>query len=292
MGGGQQYTDASAQRRLGYDPPMPEGDTIFRTADVLRRALAGELIVAAQARHGPRYGTPPELSRIVGATVDGVEPRGKHLLMHFSTGLTLHSHLGMHGTWHCYPGDAVPERVERAAARLATHRYVAALFGPTVLELVETRALERTPFLASLGPDLLRDDFDATEALRRLRLRPDMPIAEALLDQRALAGLGNVYKSELLFLARVHPARPVAQLEDATLTELIANGAKLLRENVRGGARVTTRGAREAAGAPLWVYGRARRPCRRCGTPVRYARDGRAPRSTFWCPRCQPEVPA
>lgn len=268
---------------------MPEGDTIFRTADVLRRALAGRQIVAAKARHGPRYGAPPDLGRVVGSGVETVEPRGKHLLMHFSNGLTLHSHLGMHGTWHSYPVDAVPARAARAAARLETERHVAALFGPTVLELLETRAVERMPALASLGPDLLRDDFDETEARRRLRLRDDMPISEALLDQRALAGLGNVYKSELLFLEGVHPRRPVGDVPDQTLTAVIARGAALLRDNVRGGARITTRGTAARAAGPLWVYGRAGRPCRRCGTLIRYARDGRAPRSTYWCPRCQPE---
>lgn len=267
---------------------MPEGDTIHRTAEVLRRALRGAEVIGAEARYGPRHGPPPDLSRIVGSTVTGVEPRGKHLLIHFSGGLTLHTHLGMRGTWHSYPAAAAPRRVLRAAARLETARFVVACFSPAVLALADSRAVDRLPALASLGPDVLADAFDAGEARRRLRERPGTTVSEALLDQRAVAGLGNVYKSELLFLAGVHPLRRVADLEDRVLDELLARARTLAPRNVHGGTRVTTSAAAARAGAPLWVYGRSGRPCRRCGTRIRSERAGAAPRTTYWCPTCQP----
>ena len=272
---------------------MPEGDTIHRTAAVLARALAGAEVVRAEARHGPRYGTPPDLSRVVGSTVMGVTARGKHLLIDFSVGLTLHSHLGIHGTWHTYPRGAAPARTRYAAARLETPRFLAACFSPTTLELVETAAVDRLPALASLGPDLLDAGFELDEARRRIREHGQMRLGEALLDQRALAGIGNVYRSELLFLGGIHPARRVGELDDAALDAVVARARELLRLHVHGGARVTTGADGARRGAPLWVYGRTGRPCRRCGTPIRSARGAagghRPPRTTYWCPRCQPE---
>ena len=174
---------------------------------------------------------------------------------------------------------------------------VAVCFDAPVVELFETRAEGLHAALARLGPDLLAVNFEtsdgAAEALRRLRdpARADRSIAEALLDQRALAGIGNVYKSEILFIERVDPWARVADSDDATLARLISTARRLLLVNAdrrRGEERVTTGGDRAAAGQRLWVYGRAGRPCRRCGTLIARRRQGSdLPRLTYWCPRCQ-----
>src|SRR5215470_16638974 len=153
------------------------------------------------------------------------------------------------------------------------------------------RAVPLHPAMQALGPDLLASDFDAAEAERRLRARPQMQIAEALLDQRALAGIGNVYKSETLFIERINPWTRVADVPDAALVRLVATAHRLLHENVRPGSphRITTR--RDLAGrGSLWVYGRAGRPCLRCGTPIQTRRQGELNRSTYWCPTCQPTL--
>src|SRR5918994_2777638 len=179
---------------------MPEGDTIFRTAEVLRAALVGRRITHAQARAQPGMRRVPDLSRLVGATVAGVESRGKHLLIGFDNGLTVRSHLRMTGSWHRYrPGEQwrLPQR--RASAILETAESVAVAFDTPVVELLTDADLRRSRPLTQLGPDLLARDVDADEALRRLRARDGEQLGNALLDQRAVAGIGNVYKSEVCF---------------------------------------------------------------------------------------------
>jgi formamidopyrimidine-DNA glycosylase len=168
-------------------------------------------------------------------------------------------------------------------------------FDAPVVELFEQRAEALHPSLSKLGPDLLATDFDAGEALRRLRdpSRAELSIAEALVDQRAMAGVGNVYKSEVLFIERVSPFVPVNALDDATLRRLIDTSRRVLLSNVahpeRGPERVTTTGDR-SAGGPLYVYGRTGRPCRRCGTLINTRQQGgELPRITSWCPHCQPD---
>jgi endonuclease VIII len=270
---------------------VPEGDTIFRAAAALRPYLVGRQVVAAQARlPGPR------IERVVGSTVAAVEPRGKHLLIRFDNGLALHTHLRMGGSWHRYrPGE--PWRRPRARARvvLEVADSVVVCFDAPVVELLEERSVAAHPALSELGPDLLGATFDAEEALRRLRApeRRDLTLAEALLDQRALAGVGNVFKSEILFVERVNPATRVGEVDDATLRRLLATAERLLRANVAGpsAARVTTAtGPGPRPRSRTWVYGRAGRPCLRCGSPIRAARlGGTLPRSTYWCPRCQGE---
>lgn len=268
---------------------MPEGDTIFRTAQVVRSALVARHILAARANPGPSWQVPGRLSGVVGSTVTAVEARGKHLLICFSVGLTLHTHLGMHGSWHRYAsGERWRRARSHAAVVLETEEDVAVCFNPAVLQLLSEAQLARHPALSALGPDLLDDRFNAEDAIARLRDNPDRPIGEALLDQRSVAGIGNVYKSELLFLEGVHPTRRIRGLDHASLRDLLQRARALLSENIRGGARVTTGHAGARAGAALWVYGRAGRPCRRCGSLVLSARHGRTPRTTYWCPRCQP----
>jgi endonuclease VIII len=266
---------------------MPEGDTIFRTADVLRAALVGRRITAARAQPRPGLRRVPDLSVLVGATVTGVEPRGKHLLIGFDNGLTVRSHLRMSGSWHRYrPGEAWKRPARQASAILETAESVAVAFNTPVVELLSPGGLRRSRPLNELGPDLLGRTFDADEAVRRLRERNGDELGNALLDQRSVAGVGNVYKSEIAFLERLDPWAPIGSFDDGELRAALRTARRLLQSNVRGGARVTTDSG--ARGEGLWVYGRGGRPCRRCGTLVRQDRQGESARLTFWCTRCQP----
>jgi endonuclease-8 len=273
---------------------MPEGDTLHRTADGLRPYLVGRPIIAARTA-GP--GAVPRIGRVVGATVTGVEAVGKNLLVRFDNGLELRTHLRMNGSWHRYrPGERWRRPPSRARLVLEVPGAVAVCFDAPVVELLEIRAEGLHPPLAALGPDLLDPAWGpdlAAEALRRLRdpARAERTIGEALVDQRALAGIGNVYKSEVLHLERADPWARVGELPDAMLVALVATAHRLLVANAdrrAGPERVTTDRARASAGAPLWVYDRAGRPCRHCGTPIERRRQGTdLPRLTFWCPRCQ-----
>ena len=266
---------------------MPEGDTIFRTAVVLREALVGQPITAARAQAGPGVRRVPDLTRVVGATVLSVEPRGKHLLIGFDNGLTLRTHLRMSGSWHRYrPSE--PWRLPRrlATAILETPTSVAVAFSTPVVELMTDADLRRSRSLGALGPDLLGATFDIDEAVERLRQRGGQQLGNALLDQAAVAGIGNVYKSEVAFLERLDPWALVGAVDDEELRSAVRTARRLLQANTRGGARVTTGSA--ARGQGLWVYGRVGRPCRRCGTVISMGRQGDLARLTYWCPRCQP----
>ena len=252
---------------------------------MIRPVLVGPKITAARARPG---GTQLEL--VIGRAVEAVEARGKHLLIGFDNGLTLHTHLGMHGSWHRYRrGEPWRRAASRAVAVLETAESVAVCFDAPTVELLETRAVAIHPGLRGLGSDVGADDFDIDAALDALRARGDVPIGDALLDQRAVAGLGNVYRSELCFLERVYPFTPVSAVSDDALRGMLERGHQLLRANSAGGARVTTTAG--TAGS-THVYGRAGRPCHRCGTPIRSAASttspGAAPRRVYWCTACQP----
>lgn len=279
---------------------MPEGDTLFRTAAVLRPHLVGRTVTAARARVPG-----PQVERVVGSTVTAVEAQGKNLLVRFGNGLELRTHLRMHGSWHRYrPGERWRRPPGRAVLVLEVPDVVAVCFDAPVVELLETRAEGLHAPLAGLGPDATADAFDRAEALRRLRdpARAGLTAAEALLDQRALAGVGNVYKSEVLFVEQVDPFARIADLDDRALGRLVDRARALLLANRERVARVTTGpaghgpptaldpGGAPARGHRLWVYGRAGRPCRRCGTPVRSRRHGDLPRTTYWCPGCQRPV--
>lgn len=276
---------------------MPEGDTLFRTAAGLRPHLVGRTVAAARARvPGPR------VERVVGATVTAVEAAGKNLLLRFDNGLELRTHLRMHGSWHRYrPGEPWRRPAGRAVLVLEVPGAVAVCFDAPVVELLETRAEDLHPPLGGLGPDATADAFDRAEAIRRLRepRRAGLTAAEALLEQSALAGIGNVFKSEVLFVERVDPFTPVGGLDDRTLERLVGRARALLLANRGSVTRVTTGSAGDgppAAADPglvparagrLWVYGRAGRPCRRCGERIRSRRHGDLPRTTYWCPHCQ-----
>ncbi len=265
---------------------MPEGDTLARIAAVLGPSLSGGRVRAARGRPGGA-----QLERIVDSTVLGVEARGKHLLIDFSGGLTLHTHLGLHGSWHRYrPGERWRRSPARAVAVLETDRSVAVCFDAPTVELMETRAVAIHPGLRGLGSDAATEEFDVEAALTGLRdsSRAQMTVGDALLDQRAVAGFGNVYRSELCFLERIDPFAPVSALGDAKLRAMLERGARLVKVNSAGGGRVTT-----PIGTPgnLYVYGRTGRACLRCRTRIESrvvrAREGANPRRVYWCPACQ-----
>lgn len=273
---------------------VPEGDTIHRTAARLHAALAGARVERAESRARRVADLGPD--RLIGQTVDRVEARGKHLLAWFAPGgLALHTHLGMHGTWHVYrPGHRWHKPPERAAIVLGVADAVAVCFAAPVCELLTGAQVAGHPTLAALGPDALAapeaGGTDLADARRRLDARADWAVGEALLDQRVLAGVGNVFKCEVLFACGVDPWARVAELEGSTRDALLATSERLLRVNATpGGVRRTTGslGPAAPAGPRLAVYGRARQPCPRCDTPVRAARQGEQARVTYWCPRCQ-----
>lgn len=255
---------------------MPEGDTLVRVADGLRPYLLGRTVTAASAR------TPgPQAHRLVGATVTGVEAKGKNLLIRFDNGLEIRTHLRMQGSWHRYrPGERWRRPPARARLVIEVPGSVAVCFDAPTVELFEQRTEALHPSLSRLGPDLLKEPVDIDEALRRLRhpSRAASPIAVALLDQRALAGIGNEVKNEVLWQARRSPFAPVRDLDDAALRDLIDRARVVLRQGAATGDR------------PRHVYRRSGRPCPRCGAIIRVEHQGAdLPRLTFWCPRCQPD---
>lgn len=267
---------------------MPEGDTLYRTAAGLRPHLVGRRVTAARARLPG-----PQVQRVVGAAVTGVDARGKHLLIRFDSGLELRTHLGMNGSWHRYrPGERWRRAPSRAHLVLEVQNAVAVCFDPAAVELFETRIEPLHPVLAALGPDILTDEFDQAEALRRLRSpeRAARTVGEGLLDQRALAGIGNVYKNEALFIERVDPFAAIGALDDDLLERLVVTARRLMRANrdslVRDTLTEHAPGTRSPR-ARLWVYGRGGRPCRRCGTLIASRVHGELPRRTFWCQACQ-----
>ncbi|WAX57462.1 hypothetical protein M6B22_01530 [Jatrophihabitans cynanchi] len=260
---------------------MPEGDTVWLTARRLDQALATRMITVAELRV-------PQLATVdlLGHTVLQVLARGKHILTRLSGGLTLHSHLRMDGSWYlCRAGERPrghPGHLIRA--QLGNTEWLATGYRVHDLRLVRTE--EEGGLVGHLGPDLLGPDWDPEEAVRRLRSEPDRPIGEALLEQRNLAGIGNLYKSEVLFLAGVNPWAPVGVVPD--LLGLVSRAQRLLYANREHPEQSTT--GMLARGRAHWVYERAGEPCLRCRTPIRRELQGVAPRqrSSFWCPTCQP----
>ena len=273
---------------------VPEGDTIFRAARTLHRALAGKSIVSFDSMY-PALNRVHEDTPLTGRIVERVRAVGKHLLIEFSGGLILRTHMRMSGSWHIYrPGEPWQRPRRDLRIRLATSDFEAVGFNIPVAEFIPIRDLGRHDELRKLGPDVLSDTFDADDALRRLRQRGTTTVAEAILNQRVLAGLGNVYKSEVLFLCRVNPFTPVGALDDGQLAAIVETSRRLLRANVADGIapmttytgfRRTTR--RSDPKERLWVYGRARLACRRCGTSIAVRKQGLDARLTYWCPGCQ-----
>jgi endonuclease-8 len=273
---------------------MPEGDTIFRAARTLHRALAGHEVVRFESVF-PALTRVDDDAPVAGRRVEGVTAAGKHVLMRFSGDLVLRTHMRMNGSWHIYrPGE--PWRRPRRDMRIvvATASFEAVGFNVPVAEFLGPRALARQDDLRLMGPDLLSEGFDPAEALRRLRGRPELSIADALLNQRLVAGAGNVYKSEVLFLCGVNPFARVADVDDERIMAILATARKHLQANVIDptASIVTYRGYRRTTGRAdpserLYVYGRAGKPCRKCGTSISMSAQGPDARLTYWCPRCQ-----
>jgi endonuclease-8 len=213
---------------------MPEGDTLARIAVALRPYLAGRVVAGARARLPG-----PQVSLIVGQKIDAVDAAGKNLLIKFDGGLELRTHLGLHGSWHRYrPGETWRRPPSRAALVIEVPGAVAVCFDAPVVELFERRAEVVHPTISMLGPDLLDASYDQEEAMRRLRdaSRVDTPIGEAVLDQRAVAGVGNVYKSEVLFMEKVDPFAPIKSLDDETLERVLTTAREQLQANARSDA--------------------------------------------------------
>lgn len=261
---------------------MPEGDTVWRTAKQLRAALVDTEITTFDLRV-PRYAT----ADARGGRIIAVRSRGKHLLIDIdrsSKALVLHTTLGMDGVWRVFPqgqrwrgGPAFAIR-----AVIGNERQVAVGYALPHVDLLAADAQDSV--VGHLGPDLLGADWDSARAVELLRSQPQRPLGEALLDQRNLAGIGNVYKSEVCFIHRVHPATPIGEVPD--LESIAETAHRLLVINAPQAKRVTTGDFRR----PLWVYSRAGQPCRRCGTVIQTAELGEPGRErwTWWCPSCQP----
>jgi len=271
---------------------MPEGDAIFRTARTLHRALAGREVVRFESVF-PKLNRVHDDAPITGRVVESVTAAGKHVLMRFSGGLMLRTHMRMNGSWHVYrPGERWrrPRRDMRIV--VATVEYEAIGFDIPIAEFLAGRAEARQADLRDMGPDLLGESFDEDEAVRRIRVHGDQEIADVLLNQRVVAGIGNIYKCETLFLCGVNPFARAAGVTDETLRQLVRTARKYLQANAakRSGGIVTYRGFRRERGdgARHYAYGRAGRPCRTCGAPIRLATQGPHARLTYWCPTCQP----
>ena len=276
---------------------MPEGDTIFRTARSMGRALIGKPITGFRSNY-------PLLTRfhddtpITGQTVDRVESRGKWLLIHFSGGATLVTHMLMNGSWHLYRlGERWRKPSRDMRIVLENREYQAVAFTVPVARIYTAQALAREKRIPPPGSDVLSDDFDPATAAVRLRCCAQEEIGDVLLHQPVLAGVGNVFKSEVCFVESVNPFSIVSALGDQQVEALIRTAQRLVAANVledssdtivtyRGQQRRTTHASDPAEG--LWVYGRNGEPCRRCGERIRRRIQGADARVTFWCPRCQP----
>jgi endonuclease-8 len=261
---------------------VPEGDTVWRAARTLDRALSGQTLTRSDFRV-PAYAT----WDLTGATVAETVSRGKHLLTRIDAdrSWTLHTHLKMEGGWRVLrPGQRWPRPAHTARVVLETADAVAVGFQLGIVEIVPRDG--EPDVVGHLGPDLLGPDWDADEAVRRLREQPDRAIKEALLDQRNLAGVGNMYANELCFVAGVAPETPVARVPD--LRRLVVRAQQMLDVNRHRAVQSTTGDL--ARGRTFWVHGRRGQSCRRCGTPI--AETSRGPegqeRVTYHCPRCQP----
>jgi endonuclease-8 len=259
---------------------VPEGDTVWRTARRLHQALAGQTLTASDVRV-PQHAT-VDLS---GQVVHEVVARGKHLLHRIGDETTLHTHLRMEGSWHLYrPGSRWRRPAYQARVVLRTEPWHAVGFDLGMVDVV--RRDEEDRVVGHLGPDLIGPDWDEDEAVRRMLAEPDRPVGDGLLDQRNLAGIGTLYRAETLFLVGVHPATPVGKVD--SVVQVVRMARRLMLRGREGVEQVTTGDTRR--GNRHWVYERAGRQCRRCGTPVQVERTGPdgMERVSYWCPSCQP----
>jgi len=276
---------------------MPEGDTIFRTARALGRALTGKPITGFRS-------TCPLLTRfdddtpLAGQLVESVESRGKWLLIHFSGGGTLATHMLMSGSWHIYRhGERWQQPRGNMRIVIENSEYITVGFRVPVARIHTALSLARDAKIPQPVLDVLSPEFDAEAAVRRVLARANEEIADVLLHQEVLAGVGNEFKSEICFVTGVNPFCKVTALSREQVAELVANSRRLVAANVLedSGETMMTYGGRKRRtthgsdpGASLYVYGRKGEPCRRCGEAIRRRLQGPDARVTFWCPRCQP----
>jgi endonuclease-8 len=276
---------------------MPEGDTIFRTARTLGRALQGKPVTVFRSTY-------PMLTRfnddtpLIGQTIETVDARGKWLLVHFSGGGTLATHMLMSGSWHIYRhGERWQRPRNHMRILLENTDYVAVGFSVPVAKLLQAKELERLLRIPPAAIDVLSPEFDAAQAAMRLRSCGSEEIGDVLLHQEVIAGVGNVFKSEICFVTATNPFCRVAELDSERVALLIATARMLVMANVLedSGDTTVTYGGRQRrtthqldSGASLWVYGRQGEPCRRCGDRIRRRIQGPDARVTFWCARCQP----
>jgi endonuclease-8 len=260
---------------------VPEGDTVYRAARAMHRALAGQVLIRTDFRV-------PEIAAadLSGQTVLEVVSRGKHLLARTDKGLTLHTHLKMEGAWHIYRQgrrwNSGPWHEIRAV--LENESWVTVGYRLGIVELIPTD--QEDTVVGHLGPDLLGPDWDLDKALSRLRRNADLAIGEALLDQQNLAGIGNLYKNEALFVSGVNPWTTVSDVDD--LPKLVTKARRMLSLNKDHWVQATT--GVTSKGREHWVFEREGQPCRRCGTAIQMDQQGPpgGARLTYWCPKCQP----
>jgi endonuclease-8 len=261
---------------------VPEGDTIHKIAGFLAPRLRSRRLARVEMADSATA------SRCMGRLVRGVTARGKHLFIELDDDTALRSHLGMYGTWHFYaPGEDWRKPVSQASLVLATEDAVYVCFNAREVELVRAPSVRERVLGMRLGPDLLIEDGSLDVIVRRAReiLERDTLLADVLLDQRVASGIGNVYKSEVLFLEHRSPLTRLGDIGNTGLERCYATAAGLLRRNLGGGPRIT-RFEKDGAGR-LWVYGRRGQPCLRCDGRIESARLGRDHRSTYWCNKCQ-----
>lgn len=276
---------------------MPEGDTIFRTARSLGRALGGKPVTVFRSTY-PLLARFNDDTPLAGQTVERVEARGKWLLIHFSGGGTLATHMLMSGSWHIYRhGERWQQPRFNMRIVIENSEYIAVGFRVPVAEMHTAQSLARQTRIPCEQIDVLSADFNAAEAERRVQAHGSEEIADVLLHQEVLAGVGNVFKSEICFVTGINPFCKVSALRQDQLQASIAAAQRLVRANVLedSGDTIVTYGGRKRRtthesdpGASLWVYGRNGEPCRRCGEPIRRRIQGPDARVTFWCARCQP----
>jgi endonuclease-8 len=275
---------------------VPEGDTIFRAARALNKALAGATVTGFETAYAPLASANDD-APVAGRTIEKVEAHGKWLLIYFSGDLILVTHMLMSGSWHIYrTGERWKRSRQHMRVVLRTRDFEAVAFDVPVARFHTPRSLERHTAIPKPGSDLLGPQFSEDEAVARIRAHPADEVADVLLNQHVMAGLGNVYKSEVCFACKVHPFRTVASLSKMEIDCLVDTSRKMMAANVLGtsGDRITTyTGGRRTTSnvdpaARVWVYGRQGQPCRRCGTAILMRKQGPGARSTYWCPDCQP----
>jgi endonuclease-8 len=274
---------------------MPEGDTIFRAARTLQRALAGRIVTGFETVL-PKLARVNEDAPLAGRIVERVEARGKWMLMHFSGDLILLTHMLMSGSWHIYrPGETWKRSHQDMRIVIETGEFVAVAFRVPVAEFHTSTSLNKHPSLLRLGPDVLASEDFVPQALANLRQNPQLGLGEALLRQSLIAGPGNVFKSEICFACGLDPFRLVGSLSADELQKVATVAVQMMKSNTTdssGDKIVTYRGLRRTTGrsdpyARLWVYGRAGEPCRKCGYVIQVRRQGTDARKTYFCPSCQ-----